>query len=366
MANNGFWDRFSQAYTPAAQQGAAATLQQMAVRQKEKRDADLLAESQNRALGQMMMRSGDPTSMQQGAVMLGEEENLRPLVTAGAKKHLAGLSPGQFQKLAEAEEEKGMHTEGYEGPYSAEMFGEIAPVQQQAKDDRTRMLNKERRSQRLAEAEALPEYMRAQYLGIDTEGISDEDPTVWKKREDILRKEYITRTSHYSKVQNAWVNIMNAIKGGTGISDQVLVQQFSRMLDPDSVVREGEYASTAANSQSYYDREIMKLKRVAGSPFLGEQARKDILEQARNLFNGTKADIANIDAGYRRLAARAPVDLEYILGADPRNPDIGDIDPADVSKTKATREKPVWWDWIPEEKQLELIEQKKQGIDLPF
>ena len=102
------------------------------------------------------------------------------------------------------------------------------------------------------------------------------------------------------KTYNALVSAANLINGvdakSTNPADhQAIIYNFAKSLDPDSVVREGEYATIKKYSQSLgtkYKGEINQA--VNGTGFLSEQAIKDIQKATANRVSSYTPQYDNI------------------------------------------------------------------------
>jgi hypothetical protein len=90
----------------------------------------------------------------------------------------------------------------------------------------------------------------------------------------------------------------------TGIGDIALLYGYIRMLDPGSVVREGEITLTKEAS-SLAQRMLLvynDLRKTEGKNTLAPEVRRDILDAAMRTWNAQKASYAPIAEHYRRMA----------------------------------------------------------------
>jgi hypothetical protein len=73
------------------------------------------------------------------------------------------------------------------------------------------------------------------------------------------------------------------------VDDQALIYQFAKIMDPDSVVREGEYATVQRYSQSWvsaYGKSVSNA--INGTGFLSEEARANIKKTLEARYNSKK------------------------------------------------------------------------------
>jgi hypothetical protein len=95
--------------------------------------------------------------------------------------------------------------------------------------------------------------------------------------ESKLRKEYSEQTKNYSDVAEAYSRLRSANDDGPG--DIALIFSYMKMLDPGSVVREGEFA-TAANSGGIPTGVVNIYNRMLSGKFLTRGQRKTFTGQA--------------------------------------------------------------------------------------
>ena len=77
--------------------------------------------------------------------------------------------------------------------------------------------------------------------------------------------------------------------------DQALIYAFAKAMDPESVVREGEYATAKKYSQSWPAAMKASLEQsIAGKGFLSREARKNIRSTLRTKFTETKRQYDNL------------------------------------------------------------------------
>jgi len=87
--------------------------------------------------------------------------------------------------------------------------------------------------------------------------------------------------------------------------DQALIYAFAKAMDPDSVVREGEYATVQKYAQSWADSFGFDVKRMfSNSPFLTPEARANMKATIRAKFAAGKGQYENIRREYGRRIER--------------------------------------------------------------
>lgn len=125
------------------------------------------------------------------------------------------------------------------------------------------------------------------------------DPEKKAGLEDSLRKEYVTNTGDYSKVRSSYENILAAKPDAVG--DMSLIFGYMKMLDPGSVVREGEYA-TAANTAGVPDAVRNAYNRIIDKEPLTPALRASFKEQAKKIYEQSSKQEKRVRAGIERVA----------------------------------------------------------------
>ena len=152
----------------------------------------------------------------------------------------------------------------------------------------------------------------AEQTGVSSE-VSDE---ARKLRQEISSKPAVK--DYQLKVQNV-ANMEKFAQSKTPAGDMSMIFLFMKMLDPTSVVREGEYA-TARNSGNVSDYVRNAYNKALRGTLLNENQRSDFLNQAR-LNLATAADAyQNIRNEYTSYANQIGVPVELVLGSTPPPP----------------------------------------------
>jgi hypothetical protein len=88
--------------------------------------------------------------------------------------------------------------------------------------------------------------------------------------------------------------------------DQALIYSFAKAMDPDSVVREGEYATVQKYAQSWAERFGFDVKRVfSNTAFLTPQARENMKMTIRSKYVAGLSQYNNVRNEYARKISRA-------------------------------------------------------------
>ena len=136
--------------------------------------------------------------------------------------------------------------------------------------------------------------------------------------EGKLRGEYRTATTVYQDVRNSFGRVQAA--QDTAVGDLSLIFGYMKMLDPGSVVREGEFA-TAQNAAGVPERILNVYNRVRSGERLTENQRGSFKKQAEDLFNVAANDERRVRDGISRIARNYGLNTDNIfIDAQPSAP----------------------------------------------
>jgi hypothetical protein len=130
------------------------------------------------------------------------------------------------------------------------------------------------------------------------------------KTEAQLRDDYLKVTKSYPEVRDAYSRITTAAASDGGVSDITLIYGYMKLLDPTSVVREGEYA-TAQKAGSVPDNIIAMYNRALKGDFLSPDVKQQFLTMADQLYQRHTADHEKVKTQFSEITTRG--------GGDPRN-----------------------------------------------
>lgn len=109
---------------------------------------------------------------------------------------------------------------------------------------------------------------------------------------------------NYSVIKEArsFVKSLGTGKGANATDDQGILYAFAKVMDPNSVVREGEYNTVQKYAQSWADNFGFKADRIfSNSPFLTEQARKQMKDTIDKRYSASEKNYKNT---YNEFARR--------------------------------------------------------------
>lgn len=128
--------------------------------------------------------------------------------------------------------------------------------------------------------------------------------------ESKMRKEYSDQTKGYQDVKEAYSRVLASQETAAG--DLALIFNYMKMLDPGSVVREGEFA-TAQNATGVPQRILNLYNNLNKGERLNADQRKSFGKQAEALFNQAGKQEATVRQGIERIARGYGLNTENIF-----------------------------------------------------
>ncbi|MCJ2102387.1 hypothetical protein [Methylobacterium sp. E-046] len=149
--------------------------------------------------------------------------------------------------------------------------------------------------------------------------------------EDKLRTEFSKQLGTFGQVHEGYGRVIAATRQRetnpgqvSPASDMSLVFGYMKMLDPGSVVREGEYA-TAKNAAGVPEQVLNAYNKARNGEFLSDRQRQDFLGQAQELYGTARHTADGVAERYRGLAQQYGVspDRSVYMPESPTPPKLG-------------------------------------------
>lgn len=138
----------------------------------------------------------------------------------------------------------------------------------------------------------------ARKAALDLEAAGGLDPEKQFDFETKLRKEYSDQTKDFQQVQEAHRRLLSAKDDAAG--DLSLIFSYMKMLDPGSVVREGEFAN-AQNAGGVPDRVLNVYNRLRDGERLTPGQRKMFIGQGKALLDAAQMREQTVRDGLGRV-----------------------------------------------------------------
>jgi hypothetical protein len=132
--------------------------------------------------------------------------------------------------------------------------------------------------------------------------------------EEKLRKEFegLPEVKAYKQAFPSYAGIVDAAKRSNPMSDINMVYGLAKLYDPNSVVREGEYA-TVANAPNIPERIKGMAQYVSGGGKLTDTVKEQILAEAQSRIQSYQNEVGKAKKSYTGIAARVGLNPENIF-----------------------------------------------------
>lgn len=130
--------------------------------------------------------------------------------------------------------------------------------------------------------------------------------------ETTLRKEYNDEIKGFKSVKDSFRRIEIAGKNNTAASDISLIYGYMKLMDPGSVVREGEFA-TAQNAGGIPDRIRAAYNQAISGERLAPDVKADFLKQAQLIYEQALAQQQAVAGRYRGIAERFRLNPDNVV-----------------------------------------------------
>jgi hypothetical protein len=135
-----------------------------------------------------------------------------------------------------------------------------------------------------------------------------------------MRDDFTKASKDFVTVRDFYAPMREAVKNPTPAGDTQLIFGFMKLLDPNSVVRESEYAA-AAKSAGMPDRITTALENWVTGKKLTASQRQDFYKEAQSIMRKRTENQRSLESQYRGIAERNKVDpndvvIDYVGGIE--------------------------------------------------
>lgn len=132
-------------------------------------------------------------------------------------------------------------------------------------------------------------------------------------RADKLRDEYNTASKEFTGVGDAYSRIIASAADPSAAGDLALIFSYMKILDPNSVVREQEFAN-AQNAAGVPDQIRSQYNRVLNGERLAGPQRADFVSRAAGIYKSqAQRHEKTVKNRYSKLAGEWGVDPKYVV-----------------------------------------------------
>ena len=141
-------------------------------------------------------------------------------------------------------------------------------------------------------------------------------PSKIAQNETDLRKEFTTlpQVKNFMEVTPLYQSALQTAQTKTRASDLNLVYAFGKMMDPGSVVREGEMVMVN-NTSPVADLVNRYVSQLSGNSALTDETRNSLLREMQNRYNNMRAMYGDTAAQYQGIAQQRGLNSGNILPA---------------------------------------------------
>lgn len=136
-----------------------------------------------------------------------------------------------------------------------------------------------------------------------------------RTQENKLRTEFNPFKKQFQEAQTAQDKVVKSLARQTAAGDVSAVFAYMKVLDPGSVVREGEQA-TARNAAGVPERIRNAYNRTLTGESLTQEQRQDFLETSQSLFESEKDKYEANKKVYEDIAVRQGLNVLNVVGED--------------------------------------------------
>lgn len=136
-----------------------------------------------------------------------------------------------------------------------------------------------------------------------------------RTQENKLRTEFNPFKKQFQEAQTAQDKVVKSLARQTAAGDVSAVFAYMKVLDPGSVVREGEQA-TARNAAGVPERIRNAYNRTLTGESLTPEQRQDFLETSQSLFESEKDKYEANKKVYEDIATRQGLNVLNVVGED--------------------------------------------------
>ena len=139
-----------------------------------------------------------------------------------------------------------------------------------------------------------------------------------RTQENKLRTEFNPFKNQFQEAQTAQDKVVKSLARQTAAGDVSAVFAYMKVLDPSSVVREGEQA-TARNAAGIPERIRNAYNRTLTGESLTPEQRQDFLETSQSLFESEKDKYEVNKKVYEDIAVRQGLNVLNVIGENKTN-----------------------------------------------
>lgn len=135
---------------------------------------------------------------------------------------------------------------------------------------------------------------------------------VASKEEKFLLNTFLKESKNFKEIGSNYLRVKSSAKDPSAAGDLSLIFAYMKMLDPTSVVREGEQAS-AENARGVPESLRAQYNKVINGKKLSEDQRKDFTDRANRIYSSEEKLHAQREGEIRNQAILNEVDPDKVV-----------------------------------------------------
>lgn len=127
-----------------------------------------------------------------------------------------------------------------------------------------------------------------------------------------LADDYERASKTFFEVRDSYNRVQSSAQNPSAAGDLALIFNYMKMLDPGSVVREGEFA-TAQNAGGVPDRIVAQYNKVISGERLSGNQRGDFVDRAKRLFDTASGQQGQTNSTYANRAQQFGIPSDFVV-----------------------------------------------------
>jgi hypothetical protein len=138
------------------------------------------------------------------------------------------------------------------------------------------------------------------------------DPSKVAKAEESMRRDFTKLSGRFETLKDMYTTVIASASSPSAAGDISLIFAYMKILDPTSVVREGEQA-TAASARGVPEGIRTQYNRVLSGERLGDSQRADFVDRATRIMQAQAQPHLQREEVFRALATRNDLDPANVV-----------------------------------------------------
>ena len=161
----------------------------------------------------------------------------------------------------------------------------------------------------------------------DTKSIMNDLSPAQQNASFKLSDDYEKASGDFPKMKDFYNRVSASAKDPSAAGDLALIFNYMKLLDPTSVVREGEFA-TAQNSGSVPSRIQAQYNKVLHGERLNDTIRNDFVDRSKRIYKSSFEQQKRVDSQFSDRAKKFGIDPSLVIRDQSA---VSDVEPPKIS-----------------------------------